>query len=531
MNPEKQQGQKRGRWGNDDDDNHPMNTGTETNTIQNIPTVQDLLDLNFEELARIRPEFRAVWKNNNSLHSISQSLSACILQHAFSITMVLEPGRLCPPIPNRYFYVRWIIDDLLGKLLQPFPNSSNTHTTTPCFVVPSSSLLFSKTGLDIGVGASGIYCLLIAATTDFKMYGTDIDPTAIQSVHGMIIGQCNPHLASSIGTLLVEPSDRQQGVEAAMEEDTDEATGNNNTTTTVDDDSLLLLLLFPKGPFRQSQSKLASLSHDRLAFCLTNPPFFDIHEDRNNHHHHPSRTASMTEHEGYYPEGEAGFVYDMIVDGLYYKRMQQFEALPGWMTCMCGKKTTVKYVTGILRQLLGFSHVVVTEFGPGHLTRWFVAWTFEAAVCRSRLAVSASWMVTVPGVDVATVATRLCDFCASFRGGTVLRADNAATANTVTLTEPYVSGAAWSGDASLPDSLQAILRQYPSIRDGLAPAHCLVDCQLSVSPHNNGITIHCTGFAHTVQGKKTMQVVQGQLIGEIARSNRRWRRKLQREQG
>ena len=69
--------------------------------------------------------------------------------------------RLCPPVPVRYNYVRWI-QDLLDT-------TSDSYTDR---YDPSRNVI----GLDIGVGASCIYPLLACASSPkWRMAGSDID--------------------------------------------------------------------------------------------------------------------------------------------------------------------------------------------------------------------------------------------------------------------------------------------------------------------------------------------------------------------
>ncbi|OQO07086.1 hypothetical protein B0A48_07653 [Cryoendolithus antarcticus] len=121
-------------------------------------------DINFALLAEGDAALKAVldankgridWQDPEALKQVKLCLTNAILARDFSLKLTLPDDRLCPPIPVRWNYIRWI-QDLL--------TSTQSSTTI--------------TGLDIGTGASAIYALL-AARLGWRMRGSDIDSKSV----------------------------------------------------------------------------------------------------------------------------------------------------------------------------------------------------------------------------------------------------------------------------------------------------------------------------------------------------------------
>nr|POE85399.1 putative methyltransferase-like protein c27d7.08c [Quercus suber] len=98
-----------------------------------------------------------------------------MLAHDFDLKhLSLPPDRLCPPVPVRWNYIRWI-QELLDT-------TSNTYTDIP---QPEREVV----GLDIGVGASCIYALLACASRpNWRMLGTDIDQHSLEYANENVQG-------------------------------------------------------------------------------------------------------------------------------------------------------------------------------------------------------------------------------------------------------------------------------------------------------------------------------------------------------
>ena len=95
----------------------------------------------------------------------ARQLTRSLLARDFNLKLTLPSDRLCPPVPVRWNYIRWI-QDLLAT-----SHPSHTDVFNPSRVI---------TGLDIGVGASCIYSLLACATSSWRMFGTDIDAHSLR---------------------------------------------------------------------------------------------------------------------------------------------------------------------------------------------------------------------------------------------------------------------------------------------------------------------------------------------------------------
>ena len=80
----------------------------------------------------------------------------------------------------------------------------------------------------------------------------------------------------------------------------------------------------------------------------------------------------MTLGESVYPNGEVGFVLDMIKDSVYFRNCCT------WFTTLLGKKSSLLTLEKELMQR-GFrlGSIRKTEFVQGKTTRWGLAWTFR----------------------------------------------------------------------------------------------------------------------------------------------------------
>ena len=92
--------------------------------------------------------------------------------------------------------------------------------------------------------------------------------------------------------------------------------------------------------------------------------------------------------------------------------------------------------------------------------------------------------------------------------------------------------------AWLPAGAANILAQWdPTARaQTLLPpeGHYIVDISVSnvasSSSSSSAVTVTCHAYAHSLHGKRRVAHLHNQLAGEIAQTNRRWRRKLQQQQ-
>ncbi len=97
------------------------------------------------------------------------SLNKALLAHFYGIKNYTIPdGYLCPPIPGRADYVHHIAD-----LLASCNNG----------VIPKGKAV---KGLDVGIGANGIYSIIGSSIYDWNFLGSDIEIESIKSVENIV---------------------------------------------------------------------------------------------------------------------------------------------------------------------------------------------------------------------------------------------------------------------------------------------------------------------------------------------------------
>ena len=97
------------------------------------------------------------------------SLNKALLAHFYGIKNYTIPdGYLCPPIPGRADYVHHIAD-----LLASCNNG----------VIPKGKAVI---GLDVGIGANGIYSIIGSRVYDWNFVGSDIEIESIKSVENIV---------------------------------------------------------------------------------------------------------------------------------------------------------------------------------------------------------------------------------------------------------------------------------------------------------------------------------------------------------
>ena len=97
------------------------------------------------------------------------SLNKALLAHFYGIKNYIIPnGYLCPPIPGRADYIHHIAD-----LLASCNNG----------VIPKGKAVI---GLDVGIGANGIYSIIGSSVYDWNFVGSDIEIESIKSVENIV---------------------------------------------------------------------------------------------------------------------------------------------------------------------------------------------------------------------------------------------------------------------------------------------------------------------------------------------------------
>ena len=97
------------------------------------------------------------------------TLNTALLSHFYGIKNYTIPeGYLCPPIPGRADYIHHIAD------LLAISNNG---------VIPKGNTI---KGLDVGIGANGIYAIIGASVYDWDFVGSDIEIESIKSVENIV---------------------------------------------------------------------------------------------------------------------------------------------------------------------------------------------------------------------------------------------------------------------------------------------------------------------------------------------------------
>ncbi|CZT19704.1 uncharacterized protein RCC_05556 [Ramularia collo-cygni] len=282
-------------------------------------------DVDFEALAKQDADFAAIAQTAKSRGFIDfrnpkivQQLAKSLLNQDFKLSLSLPDDRLCPPIPVRWNYIRWI-QDLLDT-------TDSSYRDTPD---PSREVV----GLDIGIGASCIYALLACSKRpEWRMAGTDID------VHSLECAQQNINV-NGLG------------------------------------ERIKLKHMQVDGPILP----LDLLKIEEMDFTMTNPPFYSSQQDFQASSKHGSAEDSTAassvvctgaENEMICEGGDVGFVMRILRESLVLRERVQ------WYTAMLSKLASLQQVVAALKEH-GISNYAVTSLQPGQRTkRWAVAWSF-----------------------------------------------------------------------------------------------------------------------------------------------------------
>ena len=520
--------------------------------------LDSLINPEFEELASHFPEFRQAYRRvvqtqcgrpfaTCITQEFSIALTKALLQTTWGISLTDLPlHHLCPPVPNRYFLIHWLQHNLLPKI--------QSHD---CFASPRR---MTFTGLDVGTGATCIYPLLFMGSArknasssiveKWRLWASDVDAEAIDWAKSNVRSN---QLQSSIHPILVPMATRQ------------------SNRFSIDYSKLSSEGLEHRGPLRQSMEAIAfqktSMNEEclDLDFCVTNPPFYDNDEERVQVRQGDGRSrTSMTVHEGTYAGGEVGFATDILLDQCHsllllsscaYQHQDRHHRhayqIPGWTVIMCGKKTSFVTLYNIVSQMLGFTQVCSTEFGPGQLTRWFLAWTWHGQPCsRSPLAANDSFEFSVENeqnnsrVAMDEVKQRLFEYAQEFslqcmETELVCDSNYGGVGDDIVVCQlelwmaesiPDAVGTWVQDDKLLPSDLaQALARVPVEVRGKLLPpqGHFLLIVEIGCSSISTILQVHTC--IYTFHGKREVAKFKQHMPGEITRTNRKWRRRRQRQ--
>jgi len=236
-------------------------------------SIATLVNPNFEELSRQFPTFREAYQaalarkgKFEATPEFSLALSRALLQIHWNLQLPHFDSlhHLCPPIPNRYFFVQWLQSVVLPSSVRSFESPA----------VGAGGASFSGLscaplrGLDLGTGAAAIYALLFAAAEPaVTLVATDVDPHSVTQAAANVRAN---HLESRVQVRLVRPTDSQRRLQHLRPH----IAAHAATTALVSDEDP-----WPKGPLRCSLDELPEdFGCGHLDFCMTNPPFFDSME-------------------------------------------------------------------------------------------------------------------------------------------------------------------------------------------------------------------------------------------------------------
>ncbi|EME85676.1 uncharacterized protein MYCFIDRAFT_41101 [Pseudocercospora fijiensis CIRAD86] len=282
-------------------------------------------DVDFEALAKVDPDFAALSATGKregwiDFHDpeVVQTLTKTLLKHDFGLTLSLPDDRLCPPVPVRWNYVRWI-QDLLDTTYDSYTDYYDEEREV--------------VGLDIGVGASCIYALLACSSRpEWRMAGTDIDAHSLE------------HAKRN-----VKSNDLAERIRLKQTKST--------------------APLIP----------LDEMGVEELDFIMTNPPFYSSEQDFLNSYKDPGKPTGEapsavcvgSKNEMICSDGDVGFVTRILGESLKLRARVQ------WYTAFLSKMSSLQQIVAKLKEN-GIENFAVTSLHPGHRTkRYAVAWSFR----------------------------------------------------------------------------------------------------------------------------------------------------------
>jgi 23S rRNA (adenine1618-N6)-methyltransferase len=381
----------------------------------------------------------------------TRELTAATLSSEYGVRgWRLPAGRLVPPVPNREAYLCWVADLLA---LAP-PPTQRTHAAAAAAADAAGNNSNNNNpqqqqqqlqihGLDIGCGASLIYCLLGAAGWGWRMRGVDADAPALEAAAAnaraaseaapalgplLELGQADPADLAAVAAVLSKPGARWSDVpggdgvlaRALRAEEWAWRSGRGDEEGGEGDGRAAAAgAASPPPPSPPPPS---------FAFCVCNPPFFESGDEAGRN---PRTACGGTAHEMVCPGGEAAFVASIVADSVAVAAAVLEEEAEGreggggggsgrrqapfpsvhWFSTMVGKKATLKAARAALHELMRpalpdepvrarVTAVRTTALAPGGgggggggggkasgaaspTTRWCIAWTFAPDARRS----------------------------------------------------------------------------------------------------------------------------------------------------
>ena len=248
---------------------------------------------------------------------MNRQLTKSLLKADFGISIELPDDRLCPPVPVRWNYIRWI-QELLDTTGDSYTDRYDDSR--------------EAIGLDIGVGASCIYPLLACSSREnWRVAGTDIDAHSLDYARANVAANINNSVSKRI-KLALSPT--------------------------------------PESPL----VPLDTLKIEELDFVMTNPPFYSSHEDMlasyTGKDAPPSAVCTGADNEMICTGGDSAFVSRILAESLVLRDRVQ------WYTAMFGKMSSLQVIVAKLKEH-GITNFAVTCLQAGRKTkRWAVGWSF-----------------------------------------------------------------------------------------------------------------------------------------------------------
>ena len=389
-------------------------TSSKNNSITKSEFV---LSCNFDRLATQYPELNSARTKNLPPQSafdpstkFNKTLTRCLLRHHFNLQLPSLPqGRLCPPIPNRANYVRWMRELILSSSndLEEFSTSSfecpskdsKKYDNNLTHDTQRSTLQFQ--GIDVGTGVSAIYPLLLSTElfaksgrfrelcdgsnaqganscktvedTDsqcsqqpqhkidgrWKFLATDIDPIAVDSA---LINVKANNLEDQICVVQVKKASEYS-----------RPTSSNRSITKLSRGPLFSAMLEARHNTMFQTNAIGENEKDDLSifpkfdFVMTNPPFYGTTKEATAPRAGDKRSRTeMTSNEAVYIQshnqlfdhdcntknqlnegGDIGFILDIMKDSEFFRHHVT------WYTSLVAKRSSLDAILHRLQTLNG----------------------------------------------------------------------------------------------------------------------------------------------------------------------------------
>uniref|UniRef100_A0A7S4J603 Uncharacterized protein n=2 Tax=Odontella aurita TaxID=265563 RepID=A0A7S4J603_9STRA len=216
-----------------------------------------------------------------------------------------------------------------------------------------------------------------------------------------------------------------------------------------------------------------------------------------------------------------------------------------WFSSMLGKKSSLDQLEKQLRATLGKGNIRVTEFVQGKMRRWGLAWTFRSVPPRSqglkikgsKFEVKFSDKHALANGAVDCVVARMRSYCQSLKGMDVSLSaiDGPCESATVTIVGSKKAFHCGKEDISRfvePDE-KCIADPNPKnsiefLIDAIVEEKMKIDQHPTQSGSQADVVVEVslTCFSHSTAGTVFIGKIRNQMIGEVNRTNRKWRRIL-----